>query len=395
MDKNIINSNKGIKLADEITQIMRDVEIESSITDYLTLKDVIENNEYSGELIEKICDENYMISSISSFTNRGKEESASQFSEKLAFKIRTKRRNRIVLKYTSSFAAAFIAISFLIYALIDTEKYDTTEPKVKIENQKINVPTLIYGDNIAMNILNKDVDKIVEILEDKSEAKQIGETVGAEVKYNKIIIPNKFTYSVILPDSTVVILNANSEIRYPRYFEGDERKVFIKGEAFFNVTKSDKPFIVSTERGDVKVYGTKFNVNLNRSDVIQILLINGSVGVNFSENFQHNEVILKPREVIEYNSSSGVKVLLKDVNISNYISWIDGGFKYDGIELKYLLQELSAWYGVNFEYRNNIDNIPISINLNRDIELNKLLNILETMTNVKFIKEKGGVYSVN
>lgn len=393
MDKNRIdNSEKGRMLAEEIVRIMREKELKTSLDDYPLLKEALDKNEYHDELMNKICDEEYLTNAVASFHNKNRDESASQFGERLEFKARTKRRSRIFLKYTAACAAAFAVLSLLVYNVMNKNVNEVSLALNQDKKTEIKVPTLVYGNDVVVDLLNKDIDKVIAGLEDKT----LKEEGTKEVQYNTVIIPDKFTYTVTLSDSTVVTLNANSQIRYPRSFDGAERKIYLKGEAFFKVQKGDKPFIVSTNEGEIKVYGTKFNVNLNRNNTIQVLLVNGSVGVRLAENGSKNEeIMLKPKEVLEYNSYSGARSLLKDVNVEDYISWMDGGFKYSGIELSNLLQELSAWYGVAFEYRCKIGNMPISINLNRDIELDKLLKILETMTGVKFIKEKGGLYSVN
>lgn len=389
MRQNNISSKKGIDLANDIAKIMQDDKFQSKLEDYPSFKDTIENNKYSEELITKLSDSNYLSESVGNFNNKGKEASVSKFNERLEFKMKRKIRTQQIIKYVASCAAAALLFSFLVYNIISVPQTNS-DIASRVEKPKINVPTLIYGDDIVVNILNKDIDKVIANLNetDKPEKQEKKESV----KYNTVVVPKQFTYTVKLPDSSLVTLNANSELRYPQSFGGEERKIYLKGEALFSVSKSDKPFIVSTKQGDIKVYGTRFNVNLNRSSTLQVLLVNGSVGVTIGR--MSAEIMLSPRDLLEYNDTKGAN-LIKNVNIEDYISWADGGFKYNKIELHDLLQELSAWYGVEFEYRCEIKNLPISINVSREIELNKLLNILETMTNIKFIKEKGGLYSVN
>lgn len=389
MRQDNISSKKGMDLANDIAKIMRDDELRTKLDDYPTFKDVVENNQYSKELITKLSDKNYLTESIANFNSEEREASLSKFNERIEFKMKRKIRTRLVLKYVASCAAAALLFSFLVYNIVSRPQTGSYFVN-KVEKPQINVPTLIYDDEIAINILNKDIDKVVANLNETSKTQPQEKKEG--VKYNTVVVPKQFTYTVKLPDSSFVTLNANSELRYPQSFGGEERRIYLKGEAFFTVSKSGIPFIVSTEKGDIKVYGTKFNVNLNRSSTLQVLLVNGSVGVTIGAISA--EIMLSPKDLLEYNDTSGANVI-KNVNIEDYISWMDGGFKYNKIGLNELLEELSSWYGVQFEYRCNVNNIPITINVSREIELNKLLNILETMTNVKFIKEKGGLYSVN
>lgn len=389
MGQDNISSKKGMDLANDIAKIMQDDELRTKLEDYPTFKDVVENNQYSKELITKLSDKNYLTESIANFNNEEREASLSKFSERIEFKMKRKIRTRLVFKYAASCAAAALLFSFLIYNIVSRPQSGAIFITSK-EKPTISVPTLIYDDEIAINILNKDIDKVVANLKETSKTQPQEKKEG--VKYNTVVVPKQFTYTVKLPDSSLVTLNANSELRYPQSFDGEERRIYLKGEAFFTVSKSGIPFIVSTEKGDIKVYGTKFNVNLNRSSTLQVLLVNGSVGVTIGDISL--EIMLSPKDLLEYNDTRGTNVI-KNVNIEDYISWMDGGFKYNKIGLHDLLEELSSWYGVQFEYRSSVNNIPITINVSREIELNKLLNILETMTNVKFIKEKGGLYSVN
>jgi transmembrane sensor len=85
---------------------------------------------------------------------------------------------------------------------------------------------------------------------------------------------------IILADSTVVYLNSGTEISYPERFTGKDRRILLNGEAYFEVHKNGKhPFTVETDKLDIKVFGTHFNVSAYRGDNIETTLLEGSVGV--------------------------------------------------------------------------------------------------------------------
>lgn len=391
MKKEILNSEKGINLADEIIQVMRDQGVETSIDDYPLLKETMEYNEFSDELIEKMCDEQYITDSISSIPSPRKSESLSQFREKLNFKVRKERQRKMTIRYSAliALAAAVAVVSFLIFDVSQEEPHNTLLSNRSEINLEITVPTLISGDGERIPL------KVNELaVSDTPTNKSPNTMVTEESKRNTIVVPSKYKFTVTLSDGSVVSLNANSELTYPNEFHGDSRNVKIKGEAFFIVSKSDKPFIVETDRGDVKVYGTRFNVNLNRENIMQVVLVEGSVGVTLNERDSSIEYMMSPRQLLEYNRTTQSREVQSNVNVDNYISWIDGSFRYNHIRLSHLLQELSAWYGVKFELSTAVDS-NISLNVNRDMELDTLLGILENMCNVRFIKEKGGLYRVN
>ena len=103
----------------------------------------------------------------------------------------------------------------------------------------------------------------VEIRQDSGVIKyQVAEVQGGkEEQYNMITVPRGGEFTLILSDGTQVWLNAETSLRYPVEFVGNERKVYLEGEAFFDVTHDkQKQFVVETEKAKVQVYGTAFNV---------------------------------------------------------------------------------------------------------------------------------------
>lgn len=83
-----------------------------------------------------------------------------------------------------------------------------------------------------------------------------------ELEFNQLIIPKRTFYHLVLSDGTKVWLNADSKIKYPVSFGQDKREVSLRGEGYFEVAKdSTRPFIVSTDKMDVRVLGTTFDVN--------------------------------------------------------------------------------------------------------------------------------------
>ncbi|HET6558436.1 MAG TPA: FecR family protein, partial [Prolixibacteraceae bacterium] len=85
--------------------------------------------------------------------------------------------------------------------------------------------------------------------------------------FNEVIIPNGEKAQIVLSDGTKVFLNAGTHLKYPTVFSNKSRKVLLSGEAFFEVAK-DKghPFIIETQRFDVKVTGTSFNLSTYPED---------------------------------------------------------------------------------------------------------------------------------
>ena len=90
-----------------------------------------------------------------------------------------------------------------------------------------------------------------------------------ELEFNQLIIPKGTFYHLVLSDGTKVWLNADSKIKYPVSFGQDKREVSLRGEGYFEVAKdSARPFIMSTDKMDVKVLGTTFDVNTYEERVL-------------------------------------------------------------------------------------------------------------------------------
>lgn len=190
-----------------------------------------------------------------------------------------------------------------------------------------------------------------------------------------------------LEDGTVVWLNSATEIEYPSYFSDSERRVILKGEAYFEVSKdSIRPFIVSTGDMDVKVYGTQFNVNTRRDNMTTTTLVEGSVAIIPADS--ETETLLTPGETGKFDMNTG-KIDIREDDIDLYIGWRQGAYHFSNSSLESLFNEISLWYGIEVVFAdNNVKNELFSGIISRDMPLMDLLNIL-TMTNYVDFDLKG------
>lgn len=148
------------------------------------------------------------------------------------------------------------------------------------------------------------------------------------------------TTSVVLPDSTVVFLNSESSLRYPSSFKNSkERKVELKGEGYFEVTKDvEKHFIVSTvHRSQVEVLGTSFNIEAyEESPEVSTTLIKGKVNFSFQEGVRKKQIVLNPGQKVVYDSKKGTARLL-ETSGETETSWKDGKIIFDNLNSATLL----------------------------------------------------------
>lgn len=160
------------------------------------------------------------------------------------------------------------------------------------------------------------------------------------------------TREILLADGSSVTMNANSELSYdPRCLQGPERKVFLKGEAFFDVVSmknnglASNFLVVSEEGGVVEVLGTSFNVTSRRNKT-RVVLESGRV--NFSGG--NAQTSLLPGEMAEYNELSR-KIFKKKVPLNKYSAWKEKRLYFDDTPLAELAGILEDNYGFTVVFR--------------------------------------------
>ena len=182
----------------------------------------------------------------------------------------------------------------------------------------------------------------------------IGFVNHGQAVYSEIISAQRqVLQEYVLPDSTVVTLNSNSKLTFPRKFEGDVREVSIEGEAFFDVKPNpEKPFVINAGDAQVKVLGTSFSVSAYPGkETVDVIVKTGKVQV-ISKNTElqtaNREVFLIPGEKgTMFNKN---KMLEKSVNTDpNFLSWKTHDLVFDKVPLHDVIQCLEKTYHIEIE----------------------------------------------
>ena len=163
----------------------------------------------------------------------------------------------------------------------------------------------------------------------------------AETTYNEITVPRGGEYKVTLSDGTRIWVNSESYIRFPVVFQGDERRIWVAGEVFLEVAKdAERPFIVNTEKLDVKVLGTRFNVRAYPDEkCVQTTLVEGCVQV---DNSRGEVAVLHPSEQLVYDVRDGNHEV-REVDTELYVSWKDGVYVFVSQRLEDIMSLISKW----------------------------------------------------
>lgn len=147
-----------------------------------------------------------------------------------------------------------------------------------------------------------------------------------EVAYYETEVPYGSLSKVVLPDKTCVWLNAGSSLKYAQAFGSNKkREVYLKGEAYFKVTKdAARPFFVHSEKLSVRVLGTTFNMRAYTNErVAKVDLIEGKVNVEVSDGKQNKQLVLHPNEQVAFNKETS-QMTKSEINAEKSSLWITG-----------------------------------------------------------------------
>ena len=210
------------------------------------------------------------------------------------------------------------------------------------------------------------------------------EGVSGGSSLSTLTTPRGGQYQIKLADGSVVFLNAGSSLTFPVAFSGKERRVLLKGEAYFRVVhNSAKPFRVQTAGQVVEDIGTEFNINAyDDESTIKTTLIEGSASVN--------GVILTPGK---QSTLHGQTLQVKTIDPAEAIDWKNNEFVFNDEPLESVMRKVSRWYNVDVIYQNeSLKKGTFWGSISRFSKVSELLNMLAVPGNVKFKIEGRKVY---
>ncbi len=214
-----------------------------------------------------------------------------------------------------------------------------------------------------------------------------------DVKFNRLYVPRGGEYRVVLGDGTAVWLNSDSRLEYPLSFPGDERRVTLEGEAYFEVAHDpSKPFIVETPAQALTVLGTGFNLSAYREDNRTVTtLVHGSVRVVNKSNNEKTQ--LAPGEQSQLDNDSGLFTVIT-VDTADAVAWKEGLFVFDEQSLEQVMLKLARWYDIEVAFDHpDAKEIVFKGNLPKYQEFATLLGMIEKISAVTF-RMKGQVLHV-
>nr|WP_321414795.1 FecR domain-containing protein [uncultured Allomuricauda sp.] len=209
-------------------------------------------------------------------------------------------------------------------------------------------------------------------------------TKDNESRYtNHIIALKGERKEVSLPDGSQVIVNANSELKYPEVFTEANRDVWMEGEVYFDIKKDEgRPFTVSINGLEVQVLGTKFNVN-TKGKVKTVSLESGKVQVSLEDS--GDKIRLRPNEELSWDIETG-EVIKRNFDVSKTTAWKDNILLLHDLTLEEALLTINEFYGAEFMIS---DSLVANKRINAAFEnqdLDQFIQTLEFIADVKISK---------
>lgn len=295
------------------------------------------------------------------------------------------RRRRIFKGIAVCAVALLLPLLLVPFLLQDHDR----EPEILVQNVTIQPGSakavLILGSGQEIDLTGNEKN----ITENETAISVDGTGISYENKskraeapvMNVIRIPRGGEYKLRLSDSTQVWLNSETEIRFPVYFSGNTREVYVKGEAYFEVAPDARhPFIVKTGMAEVKVLGTSFNVRqYDGEEKMLATLIEGKVELSNHTDF----AVLNPGQQGEVHPEE-TKIGISEVDVSKYIAWKEGRFAFSNQPLGEIMNMLARWYDIQVDFDSeSTRQITFTGDLKRYEDFANIIHMLEITKKVK------------
>ena len=192
---------------------------------------------------------------------------------------------------------------------------------------------------------------------------------------------------LIMEDGTAVTINRNSSLRYSKSFKHSERKVYLSGEAWFDVARdTSMPFVIDAGAALVEVLGTSFNVNAYRDNpTVEITVESGLVALSGKAD-QKDQIVMKAGTGGSYNKTLKQLKLIPSSDPNN-ISWLTRELYFDGSGLLEVCNLVNKVYGVNLMIMNEeLYNCPITVTCRKQA-LESILKVLESTLDLQITRD--------
>ena len=354
----------------------------------IRLQGGLDENERHRKLLDELRDKEVLQQEIGAYASFDTSRRWIQLKEEMD---KTSRKRRLLLRVWKSVAAVFVVA--VAGGLLYWQITDSARP---VEEQVL-VAQIRPGETQAVLITGKGQQLLLQGLKDTclditgNETLKISKDGSLEYslsalsrmpEWHTLQVPRGGEYKIVLDDGTEIWLNSASELKYPAHFVGNERRVCLVGEAYFQVARNEAaPFIVETRDMDVKVLGTSFNVSAYEDEEnSHATLVEGRVEVDDKVNGE--KVTLTPGEQALLQ---GKEMVVREVNTKLYSMWRLDRFTFASEDMEGVIRKLSRWYNVNFFFSNSsMKQNRFTGSLPKYSDISQGLKMIEMTTDIKF-----------
>ncbi len=306
--------------------------------------------------------------------------------------IKRKKRVRLFGRYAAAACVIFLVGLFTIFKPINLFDYSSADDNLIIGLEESGEDILLVtasGTTTFQNDLSIHINRKGNILVAQSGQTEVSELLTENETLNKLVVPYGKRSQIELSDGTKIWLNSGSILEFPTDFSKNTREINLNGEIYIEVAKDkSKPFLVHSSDIDVRVYGTKFNVSTYANSPTSVVLVEGSVGVK-SEKL--DEVYIQPNERVSLTNNSFRKEL---VDVSQYISWKDGYFRFDNAPITEVLKQIGRYYNITFNAGNseNLKNITCTGKIYLSPDVNNVMQAIAILSSTHYRQEGKTIY---
>lgn len=377
------------------------------------LFDMLDHDHEAAERVERLADAEDLAKRYTEYASIDKQTALQKFFDKFfnddaaRFIIKEKSQRRITpvfLRYAAVIALLVVGGAFLYFH----EYTRITPPEIpdavrlamqqSLENGKqgavekvVSIKTMIEDEREKQE--NNDQQSVSSYNMAPNPRDIRSSDIQKSLSKEQLIAARKITtlhdkeFWLTLEDGTLVHLNYNTHLVYPEKFGKGDRNVILDGEAYFMIAKDrSRPFIVHTPDGEIKVYGTEFNVNTRCEmedealEETSVVLVKGSVSVT---PIGGKEQMLQPGKQCRI---SNTQCMIKDVDIEPYVAWNTGTFAFENIPITKLMNVISKWYGYEVTFMNkNKGNIKFTGELDKYSSIEPVIEAVQQVTGLDII----------
>lgn len=285
--------------------------------------------------------------------------------------------------YAVASVAALLVLLFTLGFLFHRMKKESEEPAFPLALLDDSIPSA--GKEIILISKNEKIHlqdeadlhyaKDGSLKVDSAAVRAAGshaEAAEEKAAFNQIIVPKGRRANITFSDGSRIYINAGSRVVYPDVFAAERREILVEGEVYLEVSKDrHRPFIVKTNGFDVKVLGTTFNVCAYKQDAVSsVVLVEGSVEVDVNPD---RKVKLRPNQLI---SISGDRTEVKEVEVSEYISWKDNMLMLNDRRVGEVLDRLARYYDCPVRYTPEVYDTFISGKLDLKEDIKDVIDVI-------------------